>query len=68
MYAIRSYYDPGDPAVHIASCFFTMVARIGVGSESESVTIPPLEYIDDPEKKRYANATSSREAYSYNFV
>lgn len=53
---------PGEPAIHIASCFFTMVARVGVGSLSESVTIPPLEYIDDLEKQRYANAISSREA------
>ncbi|MGE4580476.1 MAG: hotdog domain-containing protein [Desulfuromonadales bacterium] len=54
---------PGDPEVHIASCFFTMVARIGVGSQSEGVTIPPLEYADDLEKQRYANAIASREAY-----
>jgi len=53
----------GDPKVHIASCFFTMVARVGVGSESESVTIPPLEYGDDLEKQRYTNAIASREAY-----
>ena len=54
---------PGEPAVHIASCFFTMVARVGVGEASQSVVIPPLEYIDDLEKQRYANAISSREAY-----
>jgi len=54
--------QPGDPQVHIASCFFTMVARVGVGDQSESVQIPPLEYIDDLEKQRYANAIASREA------
>jgi acyl-coenzyme A thioesterase 9 len=54
---------PDDPAVHIASCFFTMVARVGIGSQSESVTLPPLGYIDDLEKQRYANAIASREAY-----
>jgi len=53
---------PGDPTIHIASCFFTMVARVGVGDQSASVTIPPLEYIDDLEKQRYANAIASREA------
>lgn len=52
---------PGDPAIHIASCFFTMVARAGVGEQSKSVTIPPLEYIDDLEKQRYGNAIASRE-------
>jgi len=54
---------PGEPEVHIASCFFTMVARVGVGSQAASVTIPPLEYIDDLEKQRYSNAIASREAY-----
>ncbi len=54
---------PGNPAIHIASCFFTMVARIGVGETSQSVTIPPLEYVDDLEKQRYANVLASREAY-----
>jgi len=55
--------QPGEPKTHIASCYFTMVARLGVGGESESVKIPPLEYIDDLEKQRYANAIASREAY-----
>ena len=54
---------PGEPAIHIASCFFTMVARIGVGEASQSVVIPPLEYVDDLEKQRCANAIASREAY-----
>ena len=54
---------PGDPAIHIASCFFTMVARVGVGEESVSVGIPPLEYVDALEKQRYANVIASREAY-----
>lgn len=53
---------PGEPAVHIASCFFTMVARAGVGEQSQSVTIPALEYIDELEQKRFANAIASREA------
>ena len=55
--------QPGDPNIHIASCFFTMVARVGVGGEQESAQIPPLEYLDDLEKQRYANAIASREAY-----
>lgn len=53
---------PGDPEIHIASCYFTMVARVSVGGQLESVTIPPLEYIDDLEKQRYANAIADREA------
>lgn len=54
---------PGDPAIHIASCFFTMVARLGVGDDSVSVAIPPLEYLDDLEKQRCTNAIASREEY-----
>lgn len=54
---------PGDPAVHIASCFFTMVARLGIGKDSKSAVIPPLEYVDSLEKQRYRNAIASREVY-----
>ena len=54
---------PGDPSLHIASCFFTMVARVGVGEESKSVTIPGLEYVDEQEQKRFNNAIASRAAF-----
>ena len=54
---------PGDPAIHIASCFFTMVAKIGVGPQSKGVVIPPLEYIDEQEKKRSENAIATRNAH-----
>ncbi len=54
---------PDDPSVHIASCFFTMVARLGVGEESKSATIPPLEYLDELEQKRFTNAIASRAAF-----
>ena len=54
---------PGDPGVYIASCFFTMVARLGVGDDSASVTIPPLDYLDELEKKHFENAITSRKDY-----
>ena len=54
---------PGEPVVHIASCFFTMVARVGVGDASESVAVPPLDYVTAEDKRRFANAVASREAY-----
>jgi len=54
---------PGDPAIHIASCFFTMVARVGVGTDSKSVVIPPLEYVDELEQKRSENAIATRDAH-----
>lgn len=53
---------PGDPSTHIASCYFTMVARGGESAE-QSRTIPPLEYLDAVEQERYAKATAAREEY-----
>ncbi len=35
--------QPGEPANHIASCYFTMVARSGMGEGAVSVALPPLE-------------------------
>ena len=55
--------QPGEPVNHIASCHFTMVARSGSGDNSVSVTLPPLEYLDDLEKKRSAKAQASRAEY-----
>ncbi|MDY0191475.1 MAG: acyl-CoA thioesterase [Desulfuromonas sp.] len=54
---------PGDPGVYIASCFFTMVARLGVGAQSKSVAIPALEYLDELEQRHFDNAINSRKAY-----
>ena len=55
--------QPGDPPAHIASCYFTMVARVGTGSEARSVALPPLEYIEDLERARAAKAMERREAH-----
>jgi acyl-coenzyme A thioesterase 9 len=55
--------QPGEPANHIASCHFTMVARSGMGDQECSVTLPPLEYLDEIEQKRAAKAVASREEY-----
>jgi len=49
--------------VHIASCHFTMVARSRAGEGAESLILPQLEYLDDIERKRAADAQSRREAY-----
>lgn len=54
---------PGEPALHIASCHFTMVARSGSGEDAISVALPPLEYLDGLEQKRAAKAVASREEY-----
>lgn len=53
----------GEPLNHIASCHFTMVARTGSGDQATSVALPPLEYLDDLEKKRAAKAIASRQEY-----
>ena len=53
---------PGNPAIHIASCYFTMVARGGDNAE-ESRTLPPLQYADELEQQRADKATAAREEY-----
>jgi acyl-coenzyme A thioesterase 9 len=55
--------QPGEPGNHVASCYFTMVARSGVGDGAVSLQLPPLEYLDDVEKHRAAKALARREAY-----
>ena len=55
--------QPGNPTRHIASCYFTMVARGGMGDDAVSIALPPLDYIDDLEKERYGKALESRENY-----
>src|SRR5512146_2131105 len=52
--------QPGDPPVHIASCYFTMVARSTDGSE-KSLVLPALEYVDEMERHRSAKALEKRE-------
>lgn len=55
--------QPGEPTNHIASCYFTMVARSGMGDDAVSVALPPLEYLDETEKARARKAVASREEY-----
>ena len=55
--------QPGDPTNHVASCYFTMVARSSVGVGGVSVQLPGLEYLDPTEEKRAAKALARREAY-----
>jgi len=52
----------GDPATHIASCYFTMVARGGESAE-ESRVLPPLEYQDELEQRRAEKAMEERDLY-----
>ncbi len=55
--------QPGDPVRHIASCYFTMVARSGIGEGAVSVVLPGLEYGEEIEQQRAAKALQRREEY-----
>ncbi len=55
--------QPGDPVRHIASCYFTMVARSGVGEGAVSVALPGLEYGEKIEKQRVDKALQRRKEY-----
>lgn len=52
--------QPGDAPVHIASCYFTMVARSTDGTE-KSLALPALEYVDEKERHRAEKAIEKRE-------
>jgi acyl-coenzyme A thioesterase 9 len=53
----------GEPVSHIASCYFTMVARSGMGEDAVSVILPPLEYTDEIEQKRARRTIARRDDY-----
>ena len=46
----------GPDRLHIASCYFTMVARLG----GRSLTVPPLEYSTEQERRRSKRAEKRR--------
>lgn len=56
--------QPGEAPVHIASCYFTMVARSTDGSET-SLALPPLEYVDEKERHRAEKAVGKRERWRH---
>jgi acyl-coenzyme A thioesterase 9 len=56
--------EHGEPEpVHLASCYFTMVARVGEGETSRSLLLEPLDYTDDLEKARHRKAVARRDSY-----
>ncbi|MGE4561140.1 MAG: acyl-CoA thioesterase, partial [Desulfobulbus sp.] len=57
--------QPGEPTEHIASCYFTMVARSGSGENVTSVGLPPLDYVEPIERRRAGKALARREEYRY---
>ena len=57
---IRIEHPAPDP-VHVASCYFTMVARLGEGDAARSVPVAPLEYLDELERRRGGRAAERRD-------
>jgi len=57
--------QPGATNNHIASCYFTMVARSGYGEDVSSVALPPLEYVSPLERRRAGKALARREEYRH---
>jgi acyl-coenzyme A thioesterase 9 len=53
----------GAGSSHIASCYFTMVARSADSGEAKSLTLPPLHYDLEIEAKRHTKAEQRRQAY-----
>lgn len=55
--------DRDGGTAHVASCYFTMVARDGDGPEARSVEVPPLEAGDALARARSERALERRAAY-----
>lgn len=53
----------GEGSSHLASCYFTMVARSADGGEARSLALPPLQYPGELDRKRFKNAELRRQAY-----
>ncbi len=52
-----------NPTIHIATCYFTLVARRGPIDNRVSVELEPLEYKGETEKRRYKKAVERKENY-----
>lgn len=53
----------GEGSSHLATCYFTMVARSTDCGEAKSLALPPLQYPEEIDKKRYRKAEMRRQAY-----
>ncbi len=53
----------GPGAGHVATAYFTMVARSTEAGVGRSLTLPQLNYVLDIEKRRYDKANQRRQAY-----
>jgi acyl-CoA hydrolase len=55
--------QPGSGPGPLASCYFTMVARTGPGTDAQNLPLKPLTYVDDLERLRHDLAVQRRQAY-----
>ena len=53
----------GARSCHVASCYFTMVARSTDCGKARSLTLPPLHYEQGTEMERYDKANRRRQVY-----
>jgi acyl-CoA hydrolase len=53
----------GAGSSHLATCYFTMVARSTDCGEAKSLALPPLQYLQDVDVRRYQKAEQRRQAY-----
>jgi acyl-CoA hydrolase len=53
----------GEGPSHLATCYFTMVARSTDCGKAKSLVLPPLQYQEEVDKKRYQKAEQRRQAY-----
>ncbi len=53
----------GEGSSHMATCYFTMVARSTDSGAAKSLALPPLRYPEEIDKKRYQKAEQRRQAY-----
>ena len=58
----------GQGSNHLASCYFTMVARSTDSGEARSLKLPPLQYLEEIDKKRFHKAELRRQAYRDSLV
>lgn len=55
--------QPGEPLLHIASSYVSMVARVSEDGVERSVSLPPLDYRTPLDQDRAARAVRRREFY-----
>ena len=58
----------GPGSGHVATAYFTMVARSTEEGKAQSLVLPPLNYVQEIEKKRFKKANQRRQAYRDSLV